>query len=63
MIISQDNQQKAKGYGFVTFEEVQAAMDCLNFDNHVFDNKPIAVKVSLTLITLKLARMLNKHED
>ena len=44
--LTQDNQQKAKGYGFVTFEDVQAATDCLNFDNHVFDNKPIAVKVS-----------------
>lgn len=39
-----DQNQKTKGYGFVTFENGKDADDCLKHPHHVYDSKPISVK-------------------
>ena len=42
----QDQNQKSKGYGFVTFETGVEADECLKYNGHAYDNKQITVKVN-----------------
>jgi len=39
-----DQNQKSKGYGFVTFETGVEADECLKYNGHAYDNKQITVK-------------------